>query len=125
MGKKQPYKLDVDFGEVLYNRLQDEAKKQNIKPSKIVRQSLEYFLTRDEPLLINQKRKNADRQLVTEYERKKLRLESAISNNINQLAKAMNTLIYMHKTSSRDIQRVRIQLQRILDIMHGHIEVFL
>lgn len=125
MGKKQPYKLDVDFGEVLYNRLQDEAKKQNIKPSKIVRQSLEYFLAKDEPIIVNQKRKSADRQLVSEYERKKLRLEAAISNNINQLAKAMNTLIYMHKSSSRDIQRVRIQLQRILDIMHGHIEVFL
>ena len=122
---KKRYSLTVDLGEELYKKVKDLADKQQVKTSQVIRESISYFIAKDEPLLINQKRKSADRELVTSYERKKLRLEAAISNNINQLAKAMNTLIYMHKSSSRDIQRVRIQLQRILDIMHGHIEVFL
>ena len=122
---KKRYSLTIDLGEELYKKVKDLADKQQVKTSQVIRESISYFLAKDEPLLVNQKRKSADRQLVSEYERKKLRLEAAISNNINQLAKAMNTLIYMHKSSSRDIQRVRIQLQRILDIMHGHIEVFL
>lgn len=121
---KKRYTLTIDLGEEFYKRVQDLADKQQVKSSQVIRESISYFLAKDEPLVVNQKRKT-NRQLVSDYERKKLRLEAAISNNINQLAKAMNTLIYIHKSSSRDIQRVRIQLQRILDIMHGHIEVFL
>lgn len=121
---KKRYSLTIDLGEELYKRVKDLADKQQVKTSQVIRESISYFIAKDEPLLINQKRKSADRELVTAYERRRLRLESAISNNINQIAKTMNFLVSAHATSERDVHRVRGQLQRILDVIYGHIEVF-
>ena len=121
---KKRYSLTIDLGEELYKKVKDLADKQQVKTSQVIRESISYFIAKDEPLLINQKRKSADRELVTAYERRKLRLESAISNNINQIARSMNFLVSAHATSEKDAYRVRAQLQRILDVIHGHIEVF-
>lgn len=121
---KKRYSLTIDLGEELYKKVKDLADKRQAKPSQVIRESISYFIAKDEPLLINQKRKSTDRELVTVYERRKLRLESAISNNINQIAKSMNFLVSAHATSERDVHRVRGQLQRILDVIYGHIEVF-
>lgn len=121
---KKRFTLNVDLGEELLKKVQDLATKQQVKPAQVIRESVSYFLAKDEPLLINQKRKSADRELVTAYERRKLRLESAISNNINQIAKSMNFLVSVGNAREKDVHRVRGQLQRILDVIYGHIEVF-
>ena len=121
---KKRFTLNVDLGEELLKKVQDLATKQQVKPAQVIRESVSYFIAKDEPLLVNQKRKSADRELVTAYERRRLRLESAISNNINQIAKTMNFLVSAHATSEKDVHRVRGQLQRILDVIYGHIEVF-
>lgn len=121
---KKRYSLTIDLGEELYKRVKDLADKQQVKTSQVIRESISYFIAKDEPLLVNQKRKSADRELVTAYERRRLRLESAISNNINQIARAMNFLILAGVACEKDVHRVRGQLQRILDVIYGHIEVF-
>lgn len=121
---KKRYSLTIDLGEELYKKVKDLADKQQVKTSQVIRESISYFLAKDEPLLVNQKRKSADRELVTAYERRKLRLESAISNNINQIARSMNFLVSVGNAREKDVHRVRGQLQRILDVIYGHIEVF-
>ena len=121
---KKRFTLNVDLGEELYKKVKDLADKQQVKPAQVIRESISYFIAKDEPLLINQKRKSADRELVTAYERRRLRLESAISNNINQIARTMNFLVSVGNAREKDVHRVRGQLQRILDVIYGHIEVF-
>lgn len=121
---KKRYSLTIDLGEELYKKVQDLATKHQTKSSQVIRESISYFIAKDEPLLVNQKRKSADRELVTAYERRKLRLESAISNNINQIARSMNFLVSVGNAREKDVHRVRGQLQRILDVIYGHIEVF-
>ena len=121
--KQKRYKLDVEIGKDLQDKLADLKEQKGIKPAQIVRQALALYFAKDEPLVTTTKEK-ANRQLVTDFERKKLRIESAISNNINQMAKALNYYVKNNTCQEKDVRRVRGQLTRILDLIYNNMEVF-
>ena len=119
---KRRFKLDTDIGQILYRELETYSATNRVTKAEIVRVALrEYFSKQqDEQLGINAILPSIVRSHDTnqgERERARLRFLSWISNNINQIAKAVNT--HVRANDAIDVrykEKINKQLAKLLDI---------
>ena len=119
---KRRYKLDTDIGQILYHQLVAYSATNRVTKAEIVREALrEYFSkqhderTSDIATIPNVVRSHDTNQ--GERERARLRMLSWISNNINQVAKAVNTHVRIHDTMDAAYkQKINKQLSKLLDV---------
>lgn len=119
---KRRFKLDTDIGQILYRELETYSATNRVTKAEIVRVALrEYFSKQqDEQSGINAILPSIVRSHDTnqgERERARLRFLSWISNNINQIAKAVNT--HVRANDAIDVrykEKINKQLAKLLDI---------
>lgn len=119
---KRRYKLDTDIGQILYHQLVAYSATNRVTKAEIVREALrEYFSkqhneqTSDIATIPNVVRSHDTNQ--GERERARLRFLAWISNNINQIAKAVNTHVRANDTMDVQYkQKINKQLAKLLDI---------
>lgn len=119
---KRRFKLDTDIGQILYHQLEAYSAANRITKAEIIREALrEYFSKQHDeqtsdiatiPSVVRIHDKNQG-----ERERSRLRFLSWISNNINQVAKAVNTHVRANDTMDVQYKRkINKQLAKLLDI---------
>lgn len=115
MKNPKRYRADAQIGEALYHQMQDYAQKNNIKPSDITREALTLFFANhmSNDLTLSKKVK----VFVTDYDKELLRVKSAVSNNINQMAKVLNIARLNGEVNNGLVEKVQRQLHKMLDVM--------
>lgn len=119
---KRRFKLDTDIGQILYHQLEAYSTANRVTKAEIVRVALrEYFAKQQDeqssdiailPSAVRIHDKNQG-----EVERARLRFLAWISNNINQIAKAVNTHVRANDTIDVQYKRkINKQLAKLLDI---------
>lgn len=119
---KRRFKLDADIGQILYHQLEAYSVIKRVTKAEIVRVALcEYFSKQQDeqssdiailPSAVRIHDKNQG-----EVEQTRLRFLSWISNNINQIAKAVNTHVRANDTIDvRYKEKINKQLAKLLDV---------
>lgn len=113
MKNPKRYRADAQIGEALYHQMQDYAQKNNIKPSDITREALTLFFANhmSNNLTLSKKVK----VFVTDHEKELLRVKSAVSNNINQMAKVLNIARLNGEVNNSLVEKTQRQLKKMLD----------
>lgn len=126
---KRRYKLDTDIGFALYHQLVTYSATKRVTKAEIVREALREYLSKqhneqssDIAMLPNAVRIHDTNQ--GERECVRLRFLAWISNNINQIAKAVNTHVRANDTIDVTYkQKINKQLAKLLDIsLRGEIK---
>lgn len=126
---KRRFKLDTDIGQILYHQLEAYSTANRVTKAEIIREALrEYFSKQHDDqssdiATISGVVRSSDTNQ-GERERTRLRFLSWISNNINQIAKAVNT--HVRANDAIDVtykQKINKQLAKLLDIsLRGEIK---
>ena len=125
---KRRFKLDTDIGQILYHQLEAYSRANRVTKAEIVRVALrEYFSkqhneqTSDIATIPSVVRHDTNQG---EREHARLRFLAWISNNINQIAKAVNTHVRANDTMDVQYkQKINKQLTKLLDIsLRGEIK---
>lgn len=119
---KRRFKLDADIGQILYHQLEAYSVTKRVTKAEIVRVALrEYFSKQqdeqssDIATILSVVRSRDTNQ--GERERERLRFLAWISNNINQIAKAVNTHVRANDTMDVQYkQKINKQLAKLLDV---------
>lgn len=118
---KRRYKLDTDIGQILYHQLETYSAANRVTKAEIVRVALrEYFSKQHDeqssdiatiPSVVRHDTNQGEQECV------RLRMLSWISNNINQVAKAVNTHVRANDTIDvRYKEKINKQLAKLLDV---------
>ena len=119
---KRRFKLDTDIGQILYHQLEAYSTANRVSKAETIREALrEYFSKQqdeqssDIAILPSAVRSHDTNQ--GEREQARLRMLSWISNNINQVAKAVNTHVRIHDAMDAAYkQKINKQLSKLLDV---------
>lgn len=113
MKNPKRYRADAQISEAMYQQMQEYAKKNNIKPSDITREALTLFFANhmSNDLTLSKKVK----VFVTDYDKELLRVKSAVSNNINQMAKVLNIARLNGEVNNSLVEKTQRQLKKMLD----------
>lgn len=112
------YRASTEIGEILHEQLKAFADKRQVKPADVTREALKLFLAEnsENDVLIKRQKKI----LATEYDKELLRVKAAVSNNINQIARAVNTARLRGELNDNLALKIQRQLSKLLDVMlHG------
>lgn len=119
---KRRFKLDTDIGQILYHQLEAYSAANRVSKAEIIREALrEYFSKQQDeqtsdiatiPSVVRSSDTNQG-----ERERARLRFLAWISNNINQIAKAVNTHVLANDAIDvRYKEKINKQLAKLLDV---------
>lgn len=112
------FRADAQIDFATYENIQQKAKLKGAKPSDIIREALRLYLANEttENLPLSKKIK----VLVSDYDKELLRVKSAVSNNINQMARVLNSARLSGDVNDRLAEKIQRQLNKMLDVMlHG------
>ena len=113
------YRASTEIGEILHEQLKAFAEKRQVKPADVTREALKLYLAENSDNEVSIKR-STKKVLATEYDKELLRVKAAVSNNINQIARAVNTARLMGELDYRLALKIQRQLSKLLDVMlHG------
>lgn len=119
MNSLKRYRASTEIGEILHEQLKAFADKRQVKPADVTREALKLYLAENSENEVSIKR-STKKVLVTEYDKELLRVKAAVSNNINQIARAVNTARLMGELDYRLALKIQRQLSKLLDVMlHG------
>jgi hypothetical protein len=119
---KRRFKLDTDIGQILYHQLEAYSAVNRVSKAETIREALRQYFSKqhDEqtsdiatiPSVVRSSDTNQG-----EREQARLRMLSWISNNINQIAKAVNTHVRANDTIDvRFKEKINKQLAKLLDV---------
>lgn len=115
------FRADAQIDFAMYENIQQKAKSKGAKPSDIIREALRLYLANEtaENLPLSKKIK----VLVSDYDKELLRVKSAVSNNINQMARVLNSARLSGDVNDRLAEKIQRQLNKMLDVMlHGSLK---
>lgn len=119
MNSLKRYRASTEIGEILHEQLKAFAEKRQVKPADVTREALKLYLAENSDNEVSIKR-STKKVLATEYDKELLRVKAAVSNNINQIARAVNTARLMGELDYRLALKIQRQLSKLLDVMlHG------
>ena len=119
MNSLKRYRASTEIGEILHEQLKAFADKRQVKPADVTREALKLFLAENSENEVSIKR-STKKVLATEYDKELLRVKAAVSNNINQIARAVNTARLMGELNDGLALKIQRQLSKLLDVMlHG------
>lgn len=119
MNSLKRYRASTEIGEILHKQLKAFADKRQVKPADVTREALKLFLAENSDNEVSIKR-STKKVLATEYDKELLRVKAAVSNNINQIARAVNTARLMGELNYGLALKIQLQLSKLLDVMlHG------
>lgn len=119
MNSLKRYRASTEIGEILHEQLKTFADKRQVKPADVTREALKLYLAENSENEISIKR-STKKVLATEYDKELLRVKAAVSNNINQIARAVNTARLMGELNDGLALKIQRQLSKLLDVMlHG------
>lgn len=113
MKNPKRFRADAQISEAMYQQMQEYAKKNNIKPSDITREALTLFFANHmaNNLTLSKKVK----VFVSDYDKDLLKVKSAVSNNINQMAKVLNIARLNGEVNNSLVEKTQRQLKKMLD----------
>lgn len=113
MKNPKRFRADAQISEAMYQQMQEYAKKNNIKPSDITREALTLFFANHmaNNLTLSKKVK----VFVSDYDKELLKVKSAVSNNINQMAKVLNIARLNGEVNNSLVEKTQRQLKKMLD----------
>lgn len=112
------FRADAQIDFATYENIQQKAKSKGAKPSDIIREALRLYLANEttENLPLSKKIK----VLVSDYDKELLRVKAAVSNNINQMARVLNSARLSGDVNDKLAEKIQRQLNKMLDVMlHG------
>lgn len=115
------FRADAQIDFAMYENIQQKANSKGVKPSDIIREALRLYLANEtaENLPLSKKIK----VLVSDYDKELLRVKSAVSNNINQMARVLNSARLSGDVNDRLAEKIQRQLNKMLDVMlHGSLK---
>lgn len=115
------FRADAQIDFAMYENIQQKAKSKGAKPSDIIREALRLYLANEtaENLPLSKKIK----VLVSDYDKELLRVKSSVSNNINQMARVLNSARLSGDVNDRLAEKIQRQLNKMLDVMlHGSLK---
>ena len=115
------FRADAQIDFATYENIQQKAKSKGVKPSDIIREALRLYLANEtaENLPLSKKIK----VLVSDYDKKLLRVKATVSNNINQMARVLNSARLSGDVNDRLAEKIQRQLNKMLDVMlHGSLK---
>lgn len=119
MNSLKRYRASTEIGEILHEQLKAFADKRQVKPADVTREALKLYLAENSENEVSIKR-STKKVLATEYDKELLRVKAAVSNNINQIARAVNTARLMGELNDGLALKIQRQLSKLLDVMlHG------
>lgn len=119
MNSLKRYRASTEIGEILHEQLKAFADKRQVKPADVTREALKLFLAENSENEVSIKR-STKKVLATEYDKELLRVKAAVSNNINQIARAVNTARLMGELNDGLALKIQRQISKLLDVMlHG------
>ena len=119
MNSLKRYRASTEIGEILHEQLKAFADKRQVKPADVTREALKLYLAENLDNEVSIKR-STKKVLATEYDKELLRVKAAVSNNINQVARAVNTARLMGELNDGLALKIQRQLSKLLDVMlHG------
>lgn len=119
MNSLKRYRASTEIGEILHEQLKAFADKRQVKPADVTREALKLYLAENSENEVSIKR-STKKVLATEYDKELLRVKAAVSNNINQIARAVNTARLVGELNDSLALKIQRQLSKLLDIMlHG------
>lgn len=119
MNSLKRYRASTEIGEILHEQLKAFADKRQVKPADVTREALKLYLAENSDNEVSIKR-STKKVLATEYDKELLRVKAAVSNNINQIARAVNTARLMGELNDSLALKIQRQLSKLLDVMlHG------
>lgn len=119
MNSLKRYRASTEIGEILHEQLKAFADKRQVKPADVTREALKLYLAENSDNEVSIKR-STKKVLATEYDKELLRVKAAVSNNINQIARAVNTARLMGELNDGLALKIQRQLSKLLDVMlHG------
>ena len=119
MNSLKRYRASTEIGEILHEQLKAFAEKRQVKPADVTREALKLYLAENSDNEVSIKR-STKKVLATEYDKELLRVKAAVSNNINQMARAVNTARLMGELNDGLALKIQRQLSKLLDVMlHG------
>lgn len=119
MNSLKRYRASTEIGEILHEQLKIFADKRQVKPADVTREALKLYLAENSDNEVSIKRLTK-KVLVTEYDKELLRVKAAVSNNINQIARAVNTARLRCELNDSLALKIQRQLSKLLDVMlHG------
>ena len=118
MKTSKRFRADAQIDFATYENIQQKAKSKGAKPSDIIREALRLYLANEttENLPLSKKIK----VLVSDYDKELLRVKAAVSNNINQMARVLNSARLSGDVNDKLAEKIQRQLNKMLDVMlHG------
>lgn len=115
------FRADAQIDFAMYENIQQKAKLKGAKPSDIIREALRLYFANETAnnLPLSKKIK----VLVSDYDKELLRVKSAVSNNINQMARVLNSARLSGDVNDRLAEKIQRQLNKMLDVMlHGSLK---
>ena len=119
MNSLKRYRASTEIGKILHEQLKAFADKRQVKPADVTREALKLYLAENSDNEVSIKR-STKKVLATEYDKELLRVKAAVSNNINQIARAVNTARLVGELNDSLALKIQRQLSKLLDVMlHG------